>query len=235
MKHSDSIANLCAALVKAQADLKAVGKDSVNPHFRSKFASLDSIIDMVRPALAKHGLAVLQGATVPESNAEGVLTGFTVETMLVHASGEWLTNGAVLPMTKADPQGAGAALTYGRRYSLAALLLISTDEDDDGNHASVPTTRGTESRPAGPHPKAVEARNNANRNGNPADKLMPFGKKKGTRLGDLEDGELERTIEWCNSRETPEKFADLVEAIGQVLDDRLVAASLADKPDDLPF
>lgn len=224
MKHSDSIANLAAALVAAQADIKAVGKDSVNPHFKSKFASLDSIIDMVRPALAKHGLAVVQGATLPESH-DGILIGFTVETMLVHKSGEWITNGAVLPMVKADPQGAGAAMTYGRRYSLAALLSISTDEDDDGNHASVPSTRGAE--------RSNGAPNTANKS-NPADKLMPFGKTKGQRLGDLSIDQLQSTVAWCREKDAA-KFKDLIDACAQVIEDRGTTNALADEGDDLPF
>lgn len=232
MKHSESIANIAAALVAAQADIRGVGKDSTNPHFKSKYASLDSIIDMTRPALAKHGLAVLQGATVPESDENGILRGFTVETLLVHKSGEWISNGLPLPIQKADPQGAMAALTYGRRGSLSALLSISTDEDDDGNHASVPTARAHE--PAKPSAAAVEAKNAANRNGNPADKLMPIGKQKGKKLGELTNDELESAIAWCNKTDG-EKFATLVETMGQVLEDRLVAAALTDTPDSLPF
>lgn len=232
MKHSDSIAKLAAALVAAQADIKGVAKDSVNPHFKSKFTSLDALIDMARPALAKHGLALVQGATLPESDETGTVRSFTVETLLVHQSGEWLSNGAVVPMAKSDPQGAGAALTYGRRYSLSALLSISSDEDDDGNHASVPTQR--ERQPAAPTPTAVANKNAANRSGDPADKLMPFGKTKGKRLGDLTTDELESAIRWCNEKDA-EKFATLVETMGQVLEDRSVGAALADEPDDLPF
>lgn len=239
MKQSESIANLAAALVAAQADIKGVGKDSVNPHFKNRYASLDSIIDMVRPALAKHGLAVIQGGTTPHTDEAGVVRAFTVETMLVHKSGEWITNGAILPVAKADPQGAGAALTYGRRYSLSALLSISTDEDDDGNHASVPTTQHADRRPPVEEKvtasRAERAFTNANKNGDPADKLMPFGKKKGTRLGDLPDDELQRTADWCNEKDAS-KFADLIATIDQVLEDRGVKAVLAHGDDDhLPF
>jgi hypothetical protein len=238
VKHSDSIANLAAALVAAQADIRGVGKDSVNPHFKNKYASLDSIIDMVRPALAKHGLAVVQGATVPESDANGVLRGFTVETMLVHKSGEWLSNGAVMPMQKSDPQGAGAALTYGRRYGVSALLNISNDEDDDGNHASVPSTQHHDSRPPVTEkvsaPRAERAFVNANKS-DPAEKLMPFGKSKGKKLGELSDEILQQTADWCNEKDAS-KFADLIASIDQVLEDRGIKTVLATGDDDtLPF
>ena len=136
MKHSESITKLAVALVAAQGELKAVGKDAVNPHFKNRYASLDSIIDTVRPVLARHNLAVVQGAGVPETNEHGQLVGFAVETMLIHSSGEWLSNAAVVPVVKSDAQGAGGALTYGRRYGLSALLALATEDDDDGNAAS---------------------------------------------------------------------------------------------------
>lgn len=136
MKHSDSIAQLAPALVAAQGEFKAILRDSLNPHFHNKYASLDTIIDSVRPALAKHQLCLVQGASSPVSDDAGRVSAFAVETMLIHASGEWLSNAAILPLAKIDPQGAGGAITYGRRYGIAALLALATEEDDDGNTAS---------------------------------------------------------------------------------------------------
>lgn len=147
MKHSETIANLAASLVAAQADLRAVGKDSVNPHFKNRYASLDAIVETTRPVLAKHGLAVVQGASPIVDEHTLALS---VETMLVHKSGEWLSNVAVVPVSKMDAQGAGGALTYGRRYGLSALLSLATDEDDDGNTAA--KVSGVKSADAGkPH------------------------------------------------------------------------------------
>ncbi len=140
MKTSNSLATLAPALVKASAELRAITKDSTNPHFRSTYASLDTIIDTVRPVLARHGLTVLQGASSPHTDEHGRLTAFTVETLLLHASGEFISNAVVMPVGKADPQGAGAAVTYGRRYALAAMLSLATEEDDDGNSA-MPTPK----------------------------------------------------------------------------------------------
>ena len=59
-----------------------------------------------------------------------------VETVLAHESGEWISGELLLPLTKADAQGVGSAITYGRRYGLAAIVGIVADEDDDGNAAS---------------------------------------------------------------------------------------------------
>lgn len=135
MKQSESIANLAPALVAAQSEIKSIHKDRENSHFRNKYATLDAIVEQVRPVLAKHGLALLQGATTPHTSEGGTLVAFAVESMLIHKSGEWVSNTALMPLAKLDPQGAGAALTYGRRYALSALLSLATDDDDDGESA----------------------------------------------------------------------------------------------------
>lgn len=136
MRTSDSLAALAPALAAAQAEIESIGKDSVNPHFKSRYASLDNIMAEVRPVLAKHGLSILQGVVHPEVQEQGRLVGFTVETMLLHKSGEFVANVTPMPLAKNDAQGAGGALTYGRRYGVSALLALATDDDDDGNGAS---------------------------------------------------------------------------------------------------
>lgn len=170
MRSSDSITNLAAALVKAQGELKAVHKDRENSHFRNKYATLDAIIDEVRPVLAKHGLAVVSGATRPHTSESGTVLAFEVTTTLLHSSGEWLESGAIMPLAKLDPQGAGSAMTYGRRYSLSALLSLATEDDDDGESAmpprqaaparqpaSAPASRPAAPRPAAPGPQRIDA------------------------------------------------------------------------------
>jgi hypothetical protein len=148
MKVSETgIANLAAALAKAQGEIKSIAKDRTNPHFKNRYATLDAILETVRPTLAKHGLALVQGATAPSYDEAGRVTAIVVETMLVHASGEHLTNGCVIPIAKLDPQAAGGAMTYGRRYGVSALLALATDEDDDGNVAS-PRPAAPVARPA---------------------------------------------------------------------------------------
>jgi hypothetical protein len=107
-------------------------------------------MDEVRPILAKHGLTVIQGMTVPHTDDNGAVRSFVLETMLLHKSGEFLTNAAVMPVSKNDAQGVGSAITYGRRYGVSALLALATDEDDDGNAGSRPpqSQRNAEPRPA---------------------------------------------------------------------------------------
>lgn len=127
MNKSDSIASLAAALAKAQGEMENASKNSQNPHFKSKYADLAEILNTVRPVLSKHGLAVTQFPAFESGTAH-------VETILTHASGEWMSGTCSAPVQKSDPQGVGSALTYLRRYSLAAVCGLA-QEDDDANAA----------------------------------------------------------------------------------------------------
>lgn len=131
MNSSPTITSLAAALVKAQAEVKSALKDSTNPHFRSKYADLASVVEAVKQPLLKHGITFLQGI----HDAEG---GVAVETMLLHTSGEWVSSTLRIPATKQDAQGYGSAITYGRRYGLMAICGVPA-EDDDGNAATAST------------------------------------------------------------------------------------------------
>lgn len=129
MNKSDSIAALAAALSKAQAQIEGAIKDSTNPHFKSKYADLSSVVDAIREPLAKNGLAYVQTIHQADNAA-------SVATMILHSSGEWLDCGAIaVPVSKGDAQGYGSALTYARRYSLSAAFGVAP-EDDDGNAAA---------------------------------------------------------------------------------------------------
>ena len=128
MTQSESILDLAGALVAAQSELENAHKNATNPHFKSDYADLAEIINTVRPVLNRHGLAVVQ---IP-GFTDGVVT---VETLLAHASGQWLRGVSAAPAQKLDPQGVGSAITYLRRYSLAALCGIA-QEDDDGEAAA---------------------------------------------------------------------------------------------------
>ena len=129
MKSSETIAALAAALAKAQAEIQGAIKDKKNPHFKSQYADISNVIDAVRPAYAKYGLSFTQ-VIHDATDAVGV------ETLTIHESGEWLSNGIIfVPVSKKDAQGYGSALTYGRRYSLVAAAGVA-QEDDDGNAAA---------------------------------------------------------------------------------------------------
>jgi hypothetical protein len=117
---------LSEALVKAVGELSNVAKTAANPYFKSKYAPLDAIIDATRPVLAKHGLAVIQEPLFMEGTAG-------VETIIIHKDGASCSSTLLLPLKDQSPQGVGSAITYARRYALAAVLGIASEDDDDGN------------------------------------------------------------------------------------------------------
>jgi len=145
---------LATALAKAQGAMSNVLKDSKNPHFKSTFASLAAVRDVVIPALAAEGVAVVQ---MPGNDAEGRVT---IRTVLL-AGSEQLDCGTVATTALVrggnEAQAVGSALTYLRRYALAAIAGVA-QEDDDGN-ASGPRNGDRRPTPAPqPHPALAMAR-----------------------------------------------------------------------------
>ena len=136
MNKSESIKELASALNKAQAEMSGAKKKATNPFFKSKYSDMNAVVDAVRIPFCDNGLSYSQ---FPIFNDKCV----GVETILMHSSGEWMSSILMLPMTKQDPQAAGSAITYARRYSLQAIAGIPS-EDDDGNTASAKA-------PAKPH------------------------------------------------------------------------------------
>ena len=134
MRQSESIANLAKALSIVQGKLTYATKDSANPFFKSRYADLESVWDSCRSLLAENGLAVMQ---FPGEYFDGTMS---LTTVLSHSSGEWISKEMSLPVTKPDAQGAGSALTYMRRYALAAVVGV-VQADDDGNAASSPQVK----------------------------------------------------------------------------------------------
>lgn len=128
MTKSETIGALAGALSKAQAAMKCALKDSENPHFRSRYADLQSVWEAAREPLAKNGLSVVQ---IPATTDRGV----SVETILLHESGEFIGGTVEVPLSKMDAQALGSGLTYARRYSLAAVVGIAPGDDDDGEGA----------------------------------------------------------------------------------------------------
>jgi hypothetical protein len=143
MKTSDNLNELAKALAAAQGEMKNATLNKVNPHFKSKYADLAAIRDTVTPALAKHGIAVVQGTDTEENS-------IVVFTRLIHSSGQWIESRFPIPYDK--PQAMGSGITYGRRYTLSAVTNIAADEDDDGNAAN-------EKAAAPPEPKKAYERN----------------------------------------------------------------------------
>jgi hypothetical protein len=121
--------NIAAAFIKAKKEFAPAMKTSTNPHYKSKYADLAACVEAVDDAFLNSGIVMYQ------ETFEDV-TGVTVETVLLHESGESIRCGKLhVPAPKQDPQGYGSALSYARRYSLMAACGIAP-EDDDGNSAS---------------------------------------------------------------------------------------------------
>lgn len=139
MNTSEQLNELATALAKAQADIKNAAFNKINPHFKSKYADLAAIRDAVTPALAKNNLSIVQ--MTGEDNGRLI-----VKTRLLHGSGQWLQSEYPITNDINSPQKMGSALTYARRYSLAAICGIASEEDDDGNEASKPAPKNGNGR-----------------------------------------------------------------------------------------
>lgn len=137
MDKSESIKNLAAALIAAQQEVKIVEKSADNPFFKSKYADLPAIDKEYKRVFLKHGLVVSQFP-----NGKGLTT------LLMHISGEFVGATGEAPLAKNDPQGYGSMITYLRRYGLGSVLgIVSSEDDDDGNHASAHKTEVKQEAP----------------------------------------------------------------------------------------
>lgn len=165
MDMSQEITEIAGALALAQAEIESAEKDRINPHFRSAYATLASVWDACRGPLTKNGISITQGA-----KADGQMV--TVTTMMIHKSGQWFRDQISMRAANDTPQAIGSAITYGRRYALAAMAGVAPD-DDDGN-------AGT-GRPV------------AEVNGNNRAPEPPPTKNKKTRA------ELNKTLQGCKS------------------------------------
>ena len=125
IRMSPEIGALTKAMASFQAMVENASKKSVNPAFKSKYADLAEVLNTVREDLGKHGLALMQFPSFQGGVAH-------VETILSHESGQWMAGLASAPVTKQDAQGVGSAITYLRRYSIAAVCGVA-QEDDDAN------------------------------------------------------------------------------------------------------
>lgn len=129
MKTSENIIEISKALNLAQREMRPAIKDSTNPHFRSKYSDLASVMEAIREPIGNNGLSIWQDATLED-------LGVSITTRIVHVSGQWVEFGPLtIPLGKRDAHAVGSACSYGKRYSLCAALGVVSDDDDDGNKA----------------------------------------------------------------------------------------------------
>lgn len=191
MRFSPNFASVAVSLLsakKAIAQLPLI-KDAHGD--RAKYIKLPTILANIEPILHEHGWMVMQGCG--DNITDGLLLAISVETYLVHTSGEWVSNSVVIPLVGAkkkkedgggthapDAQSGGGAQTYGRRYGLFAILSLAIAEDDDGASASLRRRKRvrefaevqTTGVKAGPWTQPG---------------IMPWGPKKGTPMIELPD------------------------------------------------
>lgn len=128
MKQSESITKLLENFTKAQSEFPTLPKDKNGYNYR--YTDLDTVISTVRPILAKYNIGFMQALTTHESGK------WAISTRLFNNAGEWIEDTTPLPdvsLAKGNAaQNVGAAITYMKRYTLCAMLGISSDEDPDG-------------------------------------------------------------------------------------------------------
>lgn len=122
---------LYTALLKSQTEFPNVKKSANNPFFKSRYASLDAILETVLPILNQNGLFIEQS---PYNDGDRV----GVYTAIYYKDGTKIDGSFTMTLAKNDPQGAGSAITYARRYALVSMLGLNVEDDDDANHASSP-------------------------------------------------------------------------------------------------
>lgn len=130
MEKSEKINELALAMTKAQAEMGGAVTDSDNPFWKSKYADLGSIIRVIKPPFKKHGLAYSQFPITSEDR-------IGVETVIVHSSGQFMSNEFTMRVPKADPQSAGGVISYCRRYALQAVCGVPSVDSDGEEYMQV--------------------------------------------------------------------------------------------------
>lgn len=195
-----SLKNLAGALCKAQAEMEGAKKDQNNPHFNRKYADLASVWNTIREPLTKNGLSVVQLLRSMQGGVE-------VETILLHTSGEQISDVFSIPANKSDAQGFGSAATYARRYALMAIVGVAPEEDD-GNAAAAShrpgaagsAGGGSDFRPDGPRKMSPKPANwvDESRADGTLNETRPKGQLAATPAANGKKTAAEKAKEWTD-------------------------------------
>lgn len=197
--HSEQINELSTALAKAQGTIASAKKDSENPFYKSSYADLASVWDACRKPLSDNGLSVVQTTDITDK-------GVFLVTMLAHASGQWISGILPIRPTKDDPQGMGSAITYMRRYALAAIAGVAPEEhDDDGNEAS---GKGTKPKSTKPTPQEEEAPPPDDTHGGPAGEDLDAGARTTDAVVLLSEARRNTLFNLLDQVKPPQKSVD---------------------------
>lgn len=180
---------IISALIKAQANIGAATKDATNPHFKNKYATLESVIEAVKGPLLDQKITIVhrQG---PDD---------TLVTTLYHESGESIETSSKLLLDRQNMQSLGSAQTYAKRYNLTSLLNLPIDGDDDGNAASLPEIINTKAAVQGMKTEQAVASNSDFGTGK---YIMLCGNNnvKGKKLIDIDVEQLKSSINFFRSK-----------------------------------
>lgn len=223
MVTSPSITKIIPAFLKAQQEIEVVKKDATNPHYNSNYATLTAVIGAVKEILNKHEISLLQP-----------VVGDVVETILMHSSGEWFSSQTNIIMQTQSAQQQGSAITYARRYGLAAIMSLEV-EDDDGEGALDKSERPIQRTPAQKPKQEVPQKPITNPN-------KPICLVHKTNMGmnkfgrpfhkrELPDG----TLEFCNGRGYPSESVRKPVTVQEAREAMLPDAEVDKINDDIPF
>jgi len=191
---------LYTAIIKAMAETKDIVADSNNPFHKSKYASLSAHLSVIKPIFAKHGLAILQMPSSSTSVFADEHMGVGLKTIIIHTNGTKIESTCLIPVEKGSTgQQAGALISYLRRYALASVAGVATDDDDaefDRVVKSVsqnsttkyipnPNANKASATPSLPAPVSAPASNGSSIGDIDPSIPVPFGNSKGTPVGDL--------------------------------------------------
>jgi hypothetical protein len=212
MNKSEQINELAKAMVKVQAVLEGAVKDTQNPFFKAKYANLEACWDAIKEPLTKNGLCVIQ---TMGHLSEG---GPSIITTLIHESGQWISGEQPLCAKALSPQDMGSAITYGRRYGLAAIIgLVQVDDDGEGA-AKRPTWESNSTTVAPP-------------SGDPGEYRITFGKFNGKSLKEVTEKDIRSYIEYLEKKAA----ADGKPAGKNVLELKSVCDAFYSKDEEIPF
>ena len=172
---------LITALIKARQEFQPIRKDKANIFLKTKYATLDSVIEATESALSKHGLTIVQTTDLHEIG-EGSMPIQILRTVLYHESGQMLTSVYQLPVTD-DQQKMGAAITYGRRYAICAILNVTADSDDDGSANSKSTIATQPKQQANSKPVSKATQDDSSTESSSLKELMQLTDEQLARLG----------------------------------------------------
>lgn len=185
--YTEMHAEMHADIIKFISETKDVHADSVNPFHKSKYASLAAHLAALKPIAAKHNLSILQ---FPETSREGHIG---VRTHIIHKNGNSISSFVGIP-AKDDMNGqqAGAVISYLRRYAIASVCGVATDDDD----AETDRAARVSAPPAASQPPRSKTSSSSATGSTPTsqgsseDPVVPFGKNKGSKLSELDDYNL---------------------------------------------